>query len=64
MAAAHVNPLLHYEEYGWKEGRNPSAGFDTDKYLAAYGDVRAAGMDPLLHYIEYGLAEGRQAFAV
>ncbi len=64
VAAAHVDPLLHFETRGWKEGRNPSASFSTAKYLAAYADVRRAGVDPLLHFITSGHAEGRTAFAV
>ena len=63
VAAAHINPLLHYEQYGWTEGRDPSAQFSTHKYLAAYSDVKAAGADPLLHYVAYGQGEGRTAFA-
>ncbi|MGF3024807.1 esterase-like activity of phytase family protein [Methylobacterium aquaticum] len=49
----------HYQTYGWKEGRNPNAVFDTKGYLNAYGDVRAAGIDPLMHYDQYGWKEGR-----
>jgi predicted extracellular nuclease/2',3'-cyclic-nucleotide 2'-phosphodiesterase (5'-nucleotidase family) len=49
----------HYQLYGWKEGRNPNAVFDTKGYLDAYGDVKAAGVDPLLHYDLYGWKEGR-----
>lgn len=64
VAAAHINPLLHFEVNGWREGRNPSAAFSDSKYLAAYADVKAAGIDPLLHYLQNGQAEGRTAFAV
>lgn len=64
MAATHGDPLLHFEQYGWHEGRDPSAAFSTNKYLAAYSDVRVAGADPLLHYVQYGQAEGRTAFSV
>ena len=63
VRAAGVDPLLHFEQFGWKEGRDSSAGFSTTKYLAAYADVRAAGLDPLLHYVQYGQAEGRAAFS-
>ena len=59
VAATGANPLLHYQEVGWHEGRNPSAAFDTDAYLARNPDVAAAGIDPLAHYIQYGLQEGR-----
>ncbi|WP_425324427.1 ExeM/NucH family extracellular endonuclease [Methylobacterium frigidaeris] len=49
----------HYQTYGWREGRNPNAVFDTNGYLDAYRDVRAAGIDPLMHYDLYGWKEGR-----
>ncbi len=49
----------HYQLYGWKEGRNPNAVFDTKGYLNAYQDVKAAGIDPLMHYDQYGWKEGR-----
>ena len=57
-----MNPLTHYEQFGWTEGRDPSAGFRTAKYLAANPDVRAAGIDPLVHYVQYGQAEGRAIY--
>lgn len=52
-------PLQHYLRHGWKEGRDPSAGFGGDGYLAANPDVAAGGLDPLSHFLESGLAEGR-----
>lgn len=57
VAAAHVNPLAHYETHGWLEGRDASAQFSTRKYLAAYSDVNNANMDPLLHYVAHGRGE-------
>ncbi|WP_407529496.1 M10 family metallopeptidase C-terminal domain-containing protein [Methylobacterium oryzisoli] len=61
------NPLdfayQHYEQYGWREGRNPNAVFDVRGYLAAYGDVAAADMDPLQHYHQYGWRENRDPSA-
>ena len=60
---AGINPLDHYNDYGWREGRDPSAGFDTSDYLAAYADVAAAGVNPLTHYLQFGVHEGRSAFA-
>nr|WP_301301838.1 amidase family protein [Methylorubrum extorquens] len=53
----------HYRTYGWQEGRNPNAVFDTKGYLAANSDVAAAGIDPLAHYVRYGAAEGRDPSA-
>jgi hypothetical protein len=46
---------------GWKEGRDPSAGFDTLGYLGANPDVAAAGVNPLEHYLTFGIYEERQA---
>ena len=59
VAAAHVDPLQHFQSLGWHEGRNPNALFDTSGYLATYGDVAAAGINPLDHYHLYGWTEGR-----
>jgi hypothetical protein len=53
----------HFSDYGWKEGRNPNAFFDTKGYLAAYADVAAAGINPLEHYLTYGWKEGRDPSA-
>ncbi|WP_264048359.1 peroxidase family protein [Methylobacterium flocculans] len=53
----------HFDTYGWKEGRDPNAVFDTKGYLAAYGDVAAAGINPLAHYDTYGWKEGRDPSA-
>lgn len=55
-----VNPLEHYELFGWKEGRDSSAGLDTLGYLAANPDIAAANMNPLDHYFAFGIYEGRQ----
>ena len=33
VAAAGINPLDHYHQFGWHEGRDPSANFDTTLYL-------------------------------
>ena len=59
VAQAGVNPICHYYEFGWKEGRNPSRKFNTSTYLRDYPDVAKASYCPLLHYIECGRAEGR-----
>ena len=64
VAAANVNPLDHYLQIGWKEGRNSSAAFDTNAYLSAYPDVRDDGIQPLLHYLLYGMNEGRTIYSV
>jgi hypothetical protein len=53
----------HYDTYGWHEGRNPNAVFDTNGYLAAYHDVAAANINPLTHYDQTGWHEGRDPSA-
>ena len=60
---AGVDPDTHYGSYGWHEGRNPNAEFNTNYYLSAYGDVAAADVNPLTHYDMYGWHEGRNPSA-
>ncbi|HEY8611702.1 MAG TPA: hypothetical protein VIL69_15035, partial [Roseomonas sp.] len=62
VTAAGLDPLAHYNAFGWHEGRNPSSHFNTQAYLAAYADVAAAGINPLQHFLQYGAAEGRSGF--
>jgi hypothetical protein len=59
VAAAGINPLVHYLRHGAAEGRDPNPLFDTDWYLAQNPDVAAAGINPLVHYLRHGAAEGR-----
>jgi len=59
VAAAGVDPYQHFQIFGWREGRDPNALFDTAGYLAAYQDVAAAGVNPLDHYNAFGWHEGR-----
>ena len=63
VAAAGVDPLAHFNSYGWQEGRNPNAMFDTTGYLAHYADVAASGANPLAHYEKFGWKEGRDPSA-
>ena len=63
IARAGLDAYSHYLGYGWKEGRDPSASFDTTLYLLQNPDVAAAGINPLLHYLNYGQAEGRPVHA-
>jgi hypothetical protein len=60
---AGINPLDHYNQAGWKEGRDPSPNFDTTDYLSHYADVANAHINPLIHFLQYGQAEGRSPFA-
>jgi GT2 family glycosyltransferase len=58
VAAAGINPLLHYLKSGGVTGRNPSPLFDSAWYLSTYPDVAAAGVNPLLHYLTSGGVTG------
>ncbi len=60
VAAAGSHPLLHYVDYGWKEGRNPSRLFWTKYYLDKNKDVALEECNPFYHYITRGRAEGRK----
>lgn len=53
----------HWENYGWRERRNPNAVFDTNFYLSAYSDIVAADVNPLNHYAAWGWTEGRSVNA-
>jgi len=57
---AGVDPLIHYLEYGWREGRNPNAVFWTAYYLSTNADVRAANINPFYHYLSVGRTQRRK----
>jgi FkbM family methyltransferase len=59
VLAAATDPLDHFLQQGWREGRSPGPEFDVAYYLAANPDVAAAGINPVLHYVWAGQAEGR-----
>ena len=59
IAAAGLDPLLHFLHQGWQEGRQPNPYFDAEYYLAKNSEVAAAAVNPLLHYILAGEADGR-----
>lgn len=58
VAAAGVDPVLHYLKHGAMEERNPAPNFDANWYLQTYPEVR--GQNPLLHFLRYGRRNGRQ----
>jgi hypothetical protein len=59
VAAAGLNPLDHYLEFGWKERRKTHLLFDSVYYLKNNPDAANADVDPVAHYLEYGWKEGR-----
>jgi hypothetical protein len=56
---AHAEADVHYGIVGWKEGRDPSAFFDTSIYLPANPDAAASGANPLTRYATVGWQQGR-----
>jgi glycosyltransferase involved in cell wall biosynthesis/SAM-dependent methyltransferase len=58
VANAGVDPLKHFFETGWREGRNPTPHFRTSFYAATYPEAREAGVNPFVHYILEGRRKG------
>ena len=46
-----VDPLWHFINCGWKEGRDPSKDFSIKKYFSNHPEIKSNGTNPLLHYI-------------
>lgn len=57
VAAAGVDPFEHFIFHGYKEGRNPSAEFDTKFYIQRYFKGKT-DQNPLLHYLEHRHEDG------
>lgn len=51
VAAAGVDPVEHYLQSGWREGRDPRPDFSTSGYREANEDAEG---NPLLHYLRRG----------
>jgi len=54
VAAAGMDPDDHFAQFGWSEGRSPSAFFDIAFYVAQMPDKDWNGINPLVHYAEIG----------
>jgi hypothetical protein len=57
---AQADPVLHFCAFGWKEGRNPNAYFNTRWYVATNPEVTRLGVNPLVHYLLVGERRGRR----
>lgn len=53
VAAAGVEPLTHYVEYGQMEDRNPSFNFDSATYRQLTGFHKTPSLSPLEHRLIY-----------
>lgn len=58
IAIAAVDPLQHFMDHGWQEGRDPNPNFSTLYYLKEYAADIPDGMNPLVHYVTRGKANG------
>lgn len=59
VSKANISPAEHYIKFGAIEGRNPSAIFNAESYLASNNDIAASGQHPLLHFLRHGVFEER-----
>ena len=57
---AGIDPWEHFDNLGWKEGRNPNVWFNTSFYINAYSDVKEKKINPFTHYQKSGLEEKRK----
>jgi hypothetical protein len=60
LDAPGLDPIRHYLEHGWREGRDPAPWFSVRAYLQRNPDLVSLGMEPLLHYLRHGIHEGRE----
>jgi glycosyltransferase involved in cell wall biosynthesis len=58
IAAGKIDPLDHFIDHGWREGRRPNPNFDLEWYADQCPDVLKAGINPVVHYIDHGKAGG------
>ncbi|MEW6017310.1 MAG: hypothetical protein AB1760_04465 [Pseudomonadota bacterium] len=59
VTAAGIDPVLHYVQAGWREGRDPAPWFSTAAYLADNPDIAALGLNPFAHFLQVGALEAR-----
>lgn len=52
VAAAQMNPWLHYLKHGIAEGRKPNPLFEPDYYLTMCPEARSSGSGPLMYFVE------------
>jgi len=58
VARSGVDPAAHFARYGWREFRNPGAGFDVWWYLTMHLPHAGDLVNPLLHHALVGGALG------
>ena len=63
LARSGVDPILHFVQWGHKEGRIIHELFDHQYYVEKYPDVEESGVFPLVEYLFEGAKKGRQPHA-
>lgn len=58
-----IDPITHFCQSGWREGRYPNPYFDPAFYQRTNPDIARAEINPLVHYLEFGDREGRRPSA-
>ena len=54
VAESGRDPLEHFMELGWREGRDPNPDFSVAAYLEAFPEVATSGINPLVHFLTHG----------
>lgn len=57
VRAAGVDPVHHYLEQGWRDGRRPNFYFDPAWFISQHPEI-AGDVDPLTVYLEHGERQG------
>ncbi len=52
VADANIEPLEHYLEYGWREGRRPNKWFNPADYMKNNSHIDPALINPFAHFLE------------
>lgn len=52
VKAAGIDPVTHFHQYGWKEGRNPSSHFIISTILREYPEIRETSQNPILYVLD------------
>ena len=47
-----LDPVTHYDCFGWKEGRDPSPSFSTQDYLSKNPNLLKSKINPLSHFVD------------
>jgi len=58
VRATGIDPVEHYAQIGWREGRDPHPEFSTRYYLELHPSVGEALMNPFYHWIISGKPAG------